>query len=149
MVNLGQTLDSRYSRVGQRFIGSLASDVAIDGVVVLPRNTQVQGELREVRSAGNLFGSSEMQVVLTTILIDNRELPCVTDAPGIQGGNSTFSTIRNAGAGAAIGGIIDGKHGAWTGLIIGSAASLLTRGEDVRLGAGAVLDFRLVQPFVR
>ncbi len=149
MVSLGQTLDSRTSRVGQRFIGATASDVAIDGVVVLPRGTQVQGELQEARDAGNLFGSSELQVVLTSIIIDNRTLPCVTDAAGVQGSNSTLSTVQQVGAGAAIGGLVDGSPGAWVGTAIGGAVALLSRGEQVRLPAGAVLDFRFVQPFSR
>lgn len=149
LVTLGQSLDSRSSRVGQSFLATTASDVAIDGVVVLPRGTQVQGELQEARAAGNLFGSSELQVVLTTIIIDNRSLPCVTDAAGVQGENSTLSTVQKVGAGAAIGGIADGSHGAWVGTAIGGAVALLSRGEQVRLPAGSVLDFRLVQPFSR
>ena len=149
MVTLGQSLDSRTSRVGQQVLGTLASDVAIDGVVVLPRGTQVHCELHEARDAGNLFGSSELQVVVTAIIIDNKTLACVTDAAGVQGDNSTYSTVRNVGAGAAIGGIIDGSHGAWVGTAIGGAVSLLSRGEQVRLPTGSVLDFRLVQPFTR
>lgn len=149
MVTLGQSLDSRTSRVGQQVLGTLASDVSIDGVVVLPRGTQVHCTLHEARDAGNLFGSSELQVVVTAILIDNTSLACATDAAGVQGDNSTYSTVRNVGAGAAIGGIIDGSDGALIGTVIGGAVSLLSRGEQVRLPAGSVLDFRLVQPFTR
>jgi hypothetical protein len=55
-----------------------------------------------------------------------------------------------AGAGAIIGAIADGKKGAAIGSAVGGAAGtgvvLSTRGKDVRLGRGAAVAVRLLQP---
>lgn len=55
-----------------------------------------------------------------------------------------------AGAGAVIGAIADGRKGAAIGSAVGGAAGtgvvLSTRGREVRLGRGAAVAVRLLQP---
>ncbi len=70
--------------------------------------------------------------------------PFVADAT--KGEDATKIGL-GAGAGAAIGAILDGASGARKGAVLGSAAGtgsvLATRGEEVKLDSGDTLDTHL------
>jgi hypothetical protein len=73
----------------------------------------------------------------------------VRQAPGTKKKDAAKIAIP-AAAGAIIGGIADGKKGAAIGTAVGGGAGtgvvLATRGQEVRLGRGAIVSVRLLKP---
>jgi hypothetical protein len=77
---------------------------------------------------------------------DFRSEPIEAVANGTKGEDAAKIGI-GAGAGAAIGAILDGASGATKGAVLGGAAGtgavLATRGDEVRLDSGQALDTHL------
>lgn len=151
LIRTGETLDSSRHKAGRRFSAALEADAAIDGVTVLPKGTPVEGELTTSRGTGLLFGRSELQIVIVSVTIDGRTIPCATEAAEAHGVGKGADTVQKTAAGAMIGAVIDNDsaHGAGVGAAIGAGVALLSRGDQVRLPPGTVLDVRLTQPLAR
>lgn len=151
LIRTGETLDSSRHKAGRRFSATLEADAAIDGVTVLPKGTPVEGELTTSRGTGLLFGRSELQIVVVSVTIDGRTIPCSTEAAEAHGAGKGADTVQKTATGAVIGAIIDNDsaHGAGVGAAIGAGVALLSRGDQVRLPPGTVLDVRLTQPLAR
>lgn len=151
LIRTGETIDSSRHKAGRRFSATLDADASIDGVTVLPRGTPVEGELTTSRGTGLLFGRSELQVVVVSVTIDGRTIPCTTEAAEAHGAAKGADTVQKAATGAMIGAVIDNDsaHGAGVGAAIGAGVALLSRGDQVRLPPGTVLDVRLTQPLAR
>lgn len=147
LVRSVDTLDSKQSNTGQRFTVTLEADLVADGKVVAPRGTQAYGMLTHAKSGGRVVGKSELTVELTSILINDQSVPIVTETVESAAPKSeTRKSARNVGIGAAIGAIADGGDGAATGALVGLGASALTRGKQVQIPAGSILQFRLIAP---
>jgi hypothetical protein len=151
LIRTGETLDSSRHKAGRRFSATLEADAAIDGVTVLPKGTPVEGELTTSHGTGLLFGRSELQVVVVSVTIDGRTIPCTTEAAEAHGAGKGADTVQKTATGAVIGAVIDNDsaHGAGVGAAIGAGVALLSRGDQVRLPPGTVLDVRLTQPLAR
>ena len=140
-------LDSKQSNTGQRFTVTLEADLVAGSKVVAPRGTQAYGMLTNAKSGGRVVGKSELTVELTSILINGQAVPIVTEpVESAPPKSETRKSARNVGVGAAIGAIADGGDGAATGALVGLGASALTRGKQIQIPAGSVLQFRLLAP---
>jgi hypothetical protein len=68
----------------------------------------------------------------------------------VSGSHNAAKVGIGAGAGAAVGAILGGGSGAATGAAIGAAAGtgtvLATKGDDVRLEVGSMLETQLTAP---
>jgi hypothetical protein len=147
IVRTTQTLDSKQSNAGQQFVVDLEADIATGDRVIVPRGTQAYGMLTNAKSGGRVVGKSELAVELTSILINNQAVPIVTESVEAAAPKSeTRKTARNVGVGAAIGAIADDDGGAATGALVGLGASALTRGKQIQIPAGSILQFRLLAP---
>ena len=150
MVRTTQPLDSRRQGAGHRFNAVLEADlVGPDGAVVAKRGTTVYGQLAQAKQAGRLAGKTEMTIVLTDLLIDNKLTPIRTSAVQAVGEGAGKGTVGRVGAGAAIGGIANGSKGARRGAAIGLGTAVLTRGNQINIPAGTILDFQLADHLVR
>lgn len=147
-VRMVDGVDSKTASSGQRFTAALETDLVADGKVVAPKGTQAFGVLTAAKSGGRLAGKSELAVELTSIVIDNQAWPVVTETIEQQVAKSEGrKTLRNTAIGAGIGAIVDGGDGAATGALVGVGASAITRGKQVQIPAGSLLQFRLLAPF--
>lgn len=147
LVRSVEALDSKHSNAGQRFTVTLEADLVAEGKVVAARGTQAYGMLTNAKSGGRVVGKSELTVELTSIMIGGQSVPVVTETVETTAPKSeTRKTARNVGIGAAVGAIVDGGDGAGTGALVGLGASALTRGKQVQIPAGSVLQFRILAP---
>jgi len=147
-VRMVEGLDSKKSSTGQRFTTTLETDLVAEGRVVAPKGTQAFGVLTAAKSAGRLAGKSELAVELTSIVVNGQAWPVVTETIEQQTAKSEGrKTARNAAVGAGIGAIVDGGDGAAKGAAVGVGASALTKGQQIQIPAGALLQFRLLAPF--
>ncbi len=154
LVRMIDGVDSSRNRLGDVFHASLETDLYINGTFVARKGTDVYGRLAEVKEAGRLAGSAELQLELIRIVIDGRDYPLVSSDYSVKGQGRGSDTAKKVGGGAVFGAIIGaiagGGKGAAIGAGVGSAAGagvqVLTRGEKVKVPSETLLEFRLEQP---
>ncbi len=144
MVRTNSTLDTRMNIGGSYFPTTLAADIVVDGQVVIPRGTFVQGYVREATRAGNIGRRATLKIELTDISQGEVLMPIVTAYQSSAGEED--DTAGKTGAGAAIGGILGGWSGVAKGAAIGFGVSAITKGKQIEIPAGTLLEFRLQQP---
>jgi hypothetical protein len=146
MVKLDSALNSKQHKAGHKFTATLEGDIVVNNTVVAPRGSKVYGQLTESKKSGRLAGKSEMQITLTQILINNQLKPIVTSGVKAVTDNTAKNTVGKTARFAAIGALADGKKGARTGAKVGAGVSVLTRGNQINIPAGTLLDFTLGAP---
>jgi hypothetical protein len=153
-LELRTRLASDTSRVEEIVRAKLLEAVRINGETVLPSGTQVVGYVTDVERPGRVKGRARVALRFTTLRqggdeyeIRTREIERLADSTRAQ---DAAKVGIGAGAGAVLGAIVDGGSGAATGAAIGAAAgtgaALATRGEDVRLEIGEMLETQLTAP---
>jgi hypothetical protein len=154
LVRTVDAVDSSSQTAGQRFTGTLETNLQVEDTVVAPRGTQVHGRLADVRSAGRMAGGAELTLELTDIVINGNAIPIMTSSYELrskgQGGQTAGRVAGGAGLGALIGGIAGGGRGAGIGMAAGAgagtAASAARGGQQVSVPSESLLEFRLQQP---
>ena len=153
-VRLNQTLDSATTQEGDTFSGVLASDVLIEGNIVIPQGTAVSGRVDTVQEAAHFKGNSLLVIQLTSIHPRGANLPVSTDAYSKAGNGRGKNSAEKIGGGAAVGAILGGIFGGGKGAAIGAAAGggvgagaqAITRGQQVQIPAESLVRFRLTSP---
>ena len=154
LVRITDGIDSKKHKVGERFTAKLVTDLLVDDQVVAPADSNIHVRLAESKSAGRLTGKSELMIELTDVVVAGTAYPLLSDDYTVAGKSETKKTtkkvVRGVGLGAAIGAIRGGPAGAATGAatsaVVRTGMSLITRGEQVSIPAGTLLEFRLQQP---
>jgi hypothetical protein len=146
MAKLDSALDSKKHKTGHKFTASLEGAIVVDGKEVAPRGSTVYGQLAETKKSGRLAGKSEMQISLTHILINDQLHPIMTSGVKAVTENTGKKTAGTTARGAAIGALAGGSSGAKTGAAVGLGLSILTRGNNINIPAGTLLDFTLAAP---
>ncbi len=152
-IRLQDAVSSDKSQVEDAIRAELATDVSVDGRVVLPAGSDVIARVVVAKRSGRVKGRAHLVVDFEAVRLEGKRL--AIDAPrwDITAGTSYKRDAAIAGgaaaAGAIIGGIAGGKKGALTGAAIGGAAGggavLVTRGNEVELAAGSVHETTLLR----
>ena len=154
LVRMIDTVDSTKNHVGDIFHASLETDLNVDGILVARKGSDVYGKLVTAEQSGKLAGHSELQLELTSIMIDGRSYPLVSSDYNVQGKGRGSDTAKKVGGGAVVGAIIGAIAGGGKGAAIGAAAGgatgagvqILTKGDQVKIPSETLLEFRLQQP---
>jgi len=134
-------LDTGSTKSGERFTCVLEADLAVNGVVLAPKGSQVYGKVLESMKAKRVRGKAKLLVELTDIKIKGQLQPIVSEQLGWEGDRS--GTLKKLGAGAVVGGV---AGDAGKGALVGGALAVLTKGKQIQIPAGTLLEFRLAQP---
>jgi hypothetical protein len=131
-------------------------DVAVGGVLAIPRGATVHGVVTEVKQTeqGQLTGSSELALRITSLDLGGRNYPLESDQFKVKGpgkGERTAGNVIGGGLlGAMIGGIAGRGPGAAIGAVagagVGVAASAASSGPGVWIPSEARVDFHLAAP---
>jgi hypothetical protein len=154
LIRTADPIDSTKEKTGDRFTGSLETNLQANNIVVAPRGTTVYGRLASASSAGRYAGSSQLTLELTDIQINGNAHPLLTSTYEVkgkgEGSNTAKKTIGGAGLGALIGGLAGGGKGAGIGALVGlgagTAMSASKKGEQLQIPSESLLEFRLAQP---
>jgi hypothetical protein len=147
-------VDSKTDHVGQTYKAILDSPVIVDGQTVIPKGGDAFVKLVKVQSAGNMSGTSELQLQLDRISNGNKSYTVTSNVYQSEGSSQGKKAVKQtgigAGIGAAIGAIAGGGKGAAIGAGVGggagAAATAIGKGEQVRVESEAKLTFRLEEP---
>jgi len=143
------------SRVEDPVRATLVTTIRRNGEEVLPAGSTARGFVTSATRSGKVKGRARVGVRFTSITPSERERysmttrPWVAVAPATKKKDALEIGVPAAG-GAAIGALVGGKKGAGIGALVGggggTAVVLSTRGKEVRVGRGATLAVRLVEP---
>ncbi len=155
-VRITQTLDSATTQTGDKFTGVIASDIILEGMVVLPQGTPVTGRVDEAQDAAHFKGSSLLTISLSAIDRHGERIQVATEPYSKQGEGRGKNTAEKVGGGAAVGAILGGIFGGGKGAAIGAAAgggvgagaNGVTRGEQVQIPSESVVRFKLSDPII-
>lgn len=149
MVRMVDAVDSETSQPDQRFRGSLEANLMAGDVLVAPKGATVFGRLLTAESASGRSGG-QLEFDLTDIVINGQTYSLSTSSNQAQGQGSSSQAGTGATAGGAVGAITGGLggaiRGAGAGAVAGHVSGGNTRGEKVKVPAGALVEFNLDHP---
>jgi hypothetical protein len=155
LIRMNDYLSSDHSQIGDQFTAVLEKPIVVNGWVVARRGQVLVGQVKEVRKAGRIKGTSELGIELTDMtVVDGRQVPILTElwkgSGGTSRGQDAATIGTTTGFGALIGAAADwgtgAAIGAGAGAAVGIGAVLLTRGRPTVLEPEEPLNFRLVDP---
>ena len=145
------SIDSKRAKEGTALDFTVIRDVTVNGWLAIPRGATVHGVITASKSAGELKGSPELDLRLTSLDLGGKNYPLDTDefrvkGPG-KGGYTAGNIIGGSVLGAIIGGAAGGGGGAAIGAVaggtLGTAASAATPGPRAWIPAEALVTFHL------
>jgi hypothetical protein len=155
LIRINDYLSTDHNTIGDQFTAVLDYPVVVNGWVVARRGQVLVGQVKEVRKAGRIKGTSELGVELTDLtVVDGHQVPILTElwkgSAGTSHGQDAATIGTATGLGALIGAAADWGTGAAIGAGAGAAggigAVLLTRGHPTVLEPEEQLSFRLDDP---
>jgi hypothetical protein len=144
-------VDSKRAREGTPLDFTVIRDVTVNGWLAIPRGATVHGIITESKSAGQLKGSAELALRLTSLDLGGKSYPLDSDefrvkGPG-KGGYTAANVIGGSVLGAIIGGAAGGGAGAAIGAVaggtVGTAASGAMHGPHAWIPPEALVTFHL------
>lgn len=154
-LELVSTISTASAVVESPVTARLRNDVVVDDVIVIPAGSTFYGNVTQVERPGRVRGRGAIAFRFTEAGIDGVREPVRTETLSFEGESGTRDDATKvgigAGIGAVVGGLLGGGGGAAKGAAIGGAAGggavLATRGDDLELAGGSVLDTTLAAPF--
>lgn len=143
LVNLDNLISTDRHKAGHRFSAHLEGDLVIQGSVVAAHGSKIYGKVLESKKAGRLVGKSFLRITLDDITINGQRIPIRTESLSAGGKGSGGNTLGKVAVGAGIGAIANGSKGAKTGAAIGGGVALLTKGKQIQVPAGTLIEFQL------
>jgi len=151
-----EAVGSKRAKDGEPVQFNVIQDVAFGGVLAIPRGATVHGVVTEVKKvgSGDLGGSSELALRLTSLDLGGQSYPLDTDVFKVKGPNKAGQTVSSGIGGAILGAIIGGAVGRGEGAAIGAGAgaaagvgaSAASSGPNVWIPAEALVSFHLKTP---
>jgi hypothetical protein len=150
---LETAISSATSRSGDLVVARLAEDVRLGEKVVVPSGSEVRGRVTAAVPSGRVKTRARLAFDFDTLVLDGKEHPIGTRPVDITAGDThkkdAVTVGIGAGAGAIVGGIVDGGKGAGIGALIGGAAGtgvvLTDTGKEINLGTGSRVTVRLTR----
>jgi hypothetical protein len=144
-VRLGQTLSSEKNRSGDRWDGTLADNVVVNGRTIARRGAPVHGRVVNAESSGRLSHPGKLDLELTSVNGIRVSTSEVLEQGGSHKGRNAKAIGGTAAAGAIIGALAGGGKGAAIGAGAGAGAGTVgaaaTGKKDVRIPVETVLTF--------
>jgi hypothetical protein len=149
-----QPVGSKHARDGEPVQFVVIHDVIVDGVRAIPRGATVHGVVTEAKKPGDLGGSAELALKLTSLDLGGKNYPVDSGLFKVKGPNKAGRTVGSALTGGIMGTIIGcaaGRGagcaiGAGAGVAAGTAASAASPGPNVWIPAEALVEFHLNSP---
>jgi len=151
-----EPVGSKSAKPGAPIQFIVIQDVAIGGVLAIPRGATVLGVVIDAKNtkSGDLGGNAELALGLTSLELGGQSYPLVADLFRVKGPSKAGRTVNSAVSGGILGTIIGcaaGRGvgcaiGAGAGVAAGTAASAASSGPGAWIPAEARVDFHLKEP---
>jgi hypothetical protein len=127
-----ESVSSKHAKNGTPVQFIVIHDVAIGGVLAIPRGATVHGVVTEARAGGDLGGAPELALKLTSLELGGQSYP-------LDIGGAIMGTIIGCASGRGVGCAI----GAAAGAGVGTAASAAAPRPNAWIPSEARVDFHL------
>jgi hypothetical protein len=153
-LRLQSRVASDTSHVEDPVRASLTSPVRVEGVEVVPADSEMKGVVTAAQPSGKVKGRAAVAFRFDTLVADGQQYRVQTQAIAREAKGTKKKDAMKIGIPAAGGAVIGGLLGGGKGAIIGAAAGggagtavvLATPGEELRLPAGTALSVKLLEP---
>ena len=145
-LRLNDPLSSKGAKVGDTFTSTVETPVYVRGVEVIPAGSIVTGHVTHVTRASRKSQAGSLNVTFTHLERPNGSAHALNaslttsasaDNEGeVKGKSSTKKNVAFVGAGAVVGGLINGAAGAVTGGLIGVGRGLVKKGQEAEVKPG-------------
>lgn len=152
-VVLGQTISTATARAGDHIAGELAQDITVNGTVVVPKGSKVEGRVVSVTPSGSLSGVAALNFTMTELTpTGGQPIPITTSHYSRKGKTHTKHEAEYIAGGAAVGALLGqalGRNtqstveGTAAGAVAGTAAAAATGKLDFQVEAGRLVTFTL------
>jgi hypothetical protein len=152
-VVLRQTVSTATARAGDHVSGEVAENIAVNGAVVVPKGSRIEGRVVSVTPSGRLSGVAKLDFTMTELTPSGGQpIAIATSHYARTGKTHTKHEVELIGGGAALGALVgqaagrDTKatlEGTAAGAVAGTAAAAATGKFDFQVPAGRVVTFRL------
>jgi hypothetical protein len=172
LLRMMNSVSTRTATEGTQVYLQTVNPIAVDGQILVPVGSYVQGVVSHSKRSGRVAGRAEIGIRLETLTLPggkalkfSPKLSAVDSAESDQKVQTEEDTVKQgsdvgrdakriaiiAGTGAGIGGLTDRSWegagiGAGAGSVVGFAAALLMRGREVELRQGSTLDVVFDRP---
>jgi len=149
-----EPVDSKRAKDGTPVEFTVIRDVAVGGVLAIPRGATMHGVVTQTKNSGPVGGSPELSLRLTSLDLGGQNYPIESDQFKVRGPNKAGYTAGNTIGGALLGAIIGGAVGRGEGAAIGAGAgaaaglgaSAATPGPRAWIPAEALVTFHIGAP---
>jgi hypothetical protein len=145
-------IDSKKADRSREYQGSLDDPILVNGVEVVPANTNAVLKIEEAQNSG-LTHRASLSTVLVAVIIHGQRFNVITSKVDSKAGSPAKRTViggaAGAGAGAAIGAAAGGAAGAAVGAGVGAAAGAITgklTAKGVEIAPETRFTYTLSQP---
>jgi len=173
-IALRQPISTKGARAGDPIYAQTTFPIVLDGEMVIPAGTWVQGVVDNVKRAGRIKGTAELGFHLTQLIYSNgytlNIAAAIDQVPGdesssvkepgtVKHDSEKGKDLERIGTGASQGGQIGALSGAvankgirgvgvggLSGVAAGTLIALLARGGDVKFDAGTAVEIALSHP---
>jgi hypothetical protein len=152
-LRLNDSLSSKDAQVGGTFTSTVVTPLYVRGVEVIPAGSIITGHVTHVTRASRKSNAGSINVTFTHLELPNgaghplnASLTTSANADNegeVKGKSSTKKNVAFVGAGAVVGGLINGAAGAVTGGLIGVGRGLIKKGEEAEVKSGTEFDIIL------
>ena len=146
MINLTSSLDSGKNSSGHKFNATLEGALMHNNIAVVPAGSRLYGVVVDAQKSRRVAGNASLKITITDINIDGHIVPVKTDVVDVGTQSTGQTSAGRVARGAAVGAIADGSSGARTGAKVGAGVSVLSRGNQVVIPAGTLMEFMLKSP---
>jgi hypothetical protein len=166
-VTLTSRITTKYAKDGDGIYGKTAFPVTVNNKIIIPEGSFVRGKITEVKRPGRVKGKGELTLNFQTLVLPSGlTLPIYTSLGGaggsgerkgeatVQGDSSKGEDVKTVGTTAAEGALIGvianrgtgAAVGGAGGAAVGTAAVLLSRGKDLVIEPGTMIEIVLDRP---
>ena len=151
-VRTNESINSKDATEGRTYQGEISTEVVgRNGEVLIPKGSQAELVVLEMREKSGIKGAG-IQLGLQSLTVNGTRYLVVSKEVEQTGGlGKNRRTAEMVGGGAALGTLIGATAGGGKGAVIGgligaaagAAAQILTQGDEVRIPAETVMQFRI------
>lgn len=152
-IRTNESVSTKHAQEGTPVQFTVIRDVVVGGYLAIPRGATVHGVVTSVKKAGQLSGTPELSLQLTSLDLGTKSYDIVTDQFKVKGPNKAGRTFGHALGGAVIGALIGGAAGGGTGAAIGAGVGAgggtvasAVSDPNAWIPAEALVDFHLQAP---
>ncbi len=127
LVRLVDSIQSEENEAGQTFRATLEDPLVVEGIEVVPADTEVRGRIVKAKGAGRIQGSAELRLELVQIVVNGISYALTTSEYQEVGEGRGLQTASRVGTGASLGALVGliagGGKGAAIGAGVGAGAA--------------------------